>query len=64
MLRNIKSKIILKKIFENVKNKKKIKVIKHNKKLINQLNITKQDFLIYEKIPGHTNCCMSRYFLC
>ena len=47
MLSNIKSKLILKKIFKKLKNKTKLNIIKHNNKLIHALNITKDDFEPY-----------------
>ena len=47
MLNNIKSNFILEKIFNNIKNKKKLKVIKYNKKLSIRLNIISKDFESY-----------------
>ena len=39
MLENVKSKYILKEIFENLKNKRKLKIIKYNKRIRLRLNI-------------------------
>ena len=50
MLKDIKSNEILKLIFQKMKNKRKLKVIKRNKKIIDILNITKDDFKAYETL--------------
>ena len=50
MLKDIKSNEILKLIFQKMKNKRKLKVIKRNKKIIDRLNITKDDFKAYETL--------------
>ena len=47
MLENIKSKYIIKEIFENIKNKRKLNIIKYNKRLLVRLNINKEEFEIY-----------------
>ena len=47
MLDNVKSKYVLKKIFEKIKNKIKLNIIKYNKRIKAKLNINKQDFEIY-----------------
>ena len=44
MLNNIKSKIILEKIFNCMKKKIKMKILKCNKVLLNKLNISIKDF--------------------
>ena len=44
MLKDIKSKLILKKIFGNLQKLKELKIIKYNKKLSTKLNITIKDF--------------------
>ena len=44
MLEDIKSNQILDTIFQKMKNKRKLKNIKCSKKIINRLNITKDDF--------------------
>ena len=36
------------KIFNNLKNKRKLKIIKYNKKLLDKLNITKDNFKVYK----------------
>ena len=50
MFDNVKSKIILKKIMEHIRPKKKLKILKINQKLLNRLNITIKDFQRFEKI--------------
>ena len=50
MLENIRSKYILEKIFDYLKNKRKLKIIKCNKKILDDLNISKEDFQIYKTI--------------
>ena len=52
MLENIRSKYILKKIFDYMKNKRKLKIIKYNKKILDDLNISKEDFHIYNIIKN------------
>ena len=47
MLDNVKSKNILKEIFVKIKNKRKINIIKYNKRTMVKLNINKEDFDIY-----------------
>ena len=47
MLDNVKSKYIVKEIFENIKNKRKLNIIKYNKKIMIKLDINKKDFEIY-----------------
>ena len=47
MLDNLKSKYILQKIFEKIKNKRKLNIIKYNKIIKTKLNINKEDFEIY-----------------
>ena len=54
MLNDIKSNEILKLIFQKMKNKRKLKVIKRNKKIINRLNVTKDDFKAYETLKQLT----------
>ena len=44
MLDNVKSKYIIKEIFENIKNKRKLNIIKYNKKIMIKLDINKKDF--------------------
>ena len=51
MLDNIKSKLIMSKIFSNLKNKRKLIISKINKSLLNRIkNITKKDFQIYQEL--------------
>ena len=47
MLDNVKSKYILKEIFDIIKNKRKLKIIKYNKKIKIKLDINKGDFEKY-----------------
>ena len=47
MLDNVKSNYILKQIFGKIKNKRKLKIIKYNKRIKDKLNINKEDFRIY-----------------
>ena len=47
MLDNVKSKYILQKIFEKIKNKRKLNIIKHNKRVMIKLDINKEDFETY-----------------
>ena len=47
MLNNVKSILILKKIFGKVKNKRKLNIIKYNKRIRIKLDIDKEDFEIY-----------------
>lgn len=57
MLNQIKSLFIFKNIFEHIRKKKKLKLIKHNKQLLNKLNITKEDFKDYLVLKG-----LSQYY--
>ena len=54
MLEDIKSNQILDTIFQKMKNKRKLKIIKCSKKIINRLNITKDDFKAYETLKQLT----------
>ena len=47
MLDNVNSQYIIQEIFEKIKNKRKLKIIKHDKRLMSKLNINKEDFEIY-----------------
>ena len=53
MADNIKSKIILNKIFGHLRNKRKLNIIKRNKKLLSKLNISSKDFEIYNKLKEY-----------
>ena len=48
MLNNIKSNHIMNVIFKNLRNKRKLKIIKYNKRLCNKLDLGKKDFKVYE----------------
>ena len=47
MLDKVKSKYTLKEIFKRIKNKRKLNIIKYNKRVMIKLDITKEDFEIY-----------------
>ena len=47
MLDNVKSKYILKEIFERIKNKRKLNIIKYNKNIKIKLDINIEDFEIF-----------------
>ena len=47
MLNNISSKLNLQRIFANILNRRKLKILKYNKLLSNKLNITLEDFQNY-----------------
>ena len=55
MLNNIKSKYIVKEIFEKIKNKRKLNIIKYNKRIKDKLNIHKEDFEIYVILKEFNN---------
>ena len=48
MLDIIKSKYILSAIFECMRNKKKLNIIRFNKRIKERLNITKEDYKVFE----------------
>ena len=50
MLDNIKSVFILNKLFNNIRNIRKLRIIKHNKKMLNRLNIKKEEFMKYKSL--------------
>ena len=55
MLDNVMSKYIVKEIFENIKNKRKLNIIKCNKKIKMKLDINKKDFEIYITLKEFNN---------
>ena len=55
MLDNVKSKYILKEIFEKIKNNRKINIIKYNKIIKAKLNINKEDIEIYITLKEFNN---------
>ena len=55
MLDKVKSKYILKKILEMIKNKRKLNIIKYNKIIKAKLNINKEDFEIYITLKEFNN---------
>ena len=48
MLKKVKSNFILKKIFANIKKKRKLNIIKYNKKMTQRLKIFNDDFKIFK----------------
>ena len=57
MLNNIKNKYILGIVFKNVKTKIKMKLIKHNKYMLERLNITEEDFITCVYIKEFNKKC-------
>ena len=55
MLDNIKSNLIMIIIFNNVKNKRKLKILKYSKRMMNRINITKENFQEYAKLKEFNN---------
>ena len=50
MLQNIKSKFILRIIFSKMRKRIQLKIVKHNKNLMNSLNIKTKDFKDFQKL--------------
>ena len=55
MLNEIKSSFILNMIFDNLKKRLKLKIINHNKNLINRLDIEIKDFRRYKLLKNLNN---------
>ena len=55
MLENVKSKYIVKEIIENIKNKRKLNIIKYNKGIKIKLDINMEDFEIYITLKEFKN---------
>ena len=55
MLENVKSTYIIKEIFEKIKNKRKLNIIKYNKRILVRLNINKEEFEIYIGLKEFNN---------
>ena len=55
MLDNVKSKYIVKEIFENIKIKRKLNIIRYNKIIQVKLNINKEDFEAYITLKNFNN---------
>ena len=55
MLNKIRSVYIINEIFKNLRNKRKLNLIKYNKEIMNHLNITKEDFKAYEVLEQFNN---------
>ena len=49
ILENIKSRYILSKIYDNMPKKKKLEIIKYNKKIQNRLNLSIKDYKEYSE---------------
>ena len=45
MLDNVKSKYIIEDIFKKIRNKRKLNIMKYNKRLLGRLNINKKDYI-------------------
>ena len=52
MLGKIRSAYIIDIIFNNLRNKRKLNIIKYNKKTIFRLNIKEEDFKVYSFLKG------------
>ena len=50
MLNTIKSKYIFNRIFQNIKNRVKLNILKYNKYMLDKLSLTKEDFKIYVQL--------------
>ena len=48
MLQKIRCKYLLEIIFDNMKKRKRMKILKYNKNILSKINITKEDFKAYE----------------
>ena len=55
MLDKVRSKYILKEIFEKIKNKRKLNIIKYNKGIKMKLNINKEDYEVYITLKEFNN---------
>ena len=55
MLNKIRSVYIISEIFKNLRNKRKLNLVKYNKKIMNRLNITKEDFKAYDLLKQFNN---------
>ena len=50
IIENIKSRYILSKIYDNMTKKKKLEIVKYNKKIQNRLNLDIKDYKEYSEI--------------
>ena len=50
ILKNIKSNYILSKIYNNIKRRKYLEIVKYNKKIQNRLNLSIKDYKEYSEI--------------
>ena len=55
MFDKVNSKYVLKEIFGNIKNKRKLNIIKYNKRIQSKLGINKTDFKIYITLKEFNN---------
>ena len=60
-LKNIKSKYILSKIYDNLEKKKKPEIVKYNKKIQKRLNLNIKDYEEYCKIEIEIIICDDKY---
>ena len=49
IIENIKSRYILSKIYDNMTKKKKLKIVKYNKKIQNRINLSVKDYKEYSE---------------
>ncbi len=61
MLDNVKSKYIVKEIFVNIRNKRKLNIIKYNKRSKIKLYIDYKDFEIYITLKEFNNKYKSKF---
>ena len=57
ILKYIKSNYVLKKIYDNLKEKKKLQIVKYNKKILNRLNLNVKDYKKYRAIEIEIVAC-------
>ena len=50
MLLKIRCKYLIEIIFNHLKNKKKLNILKYNKTFLSKINITKEDFKVYDSL--------------
>ena len=55
MLDKVRSKYVIGKIFDKIKNKRKLNILKYNKRILYRLNINKEDFEIYKTLKEFNN---------
>ena len=55
IIENIKSRYILSKIYNNMTKKKKLEIVKYNKKMQNRINLSVKDYKEYSEIYTNRN---------